>query len=381
MLDSAMKDQALSRRLLEWLMVLYYPVVGAVCAASVLVAVLAIIGASQAPRGLNYLLIFLAVVAALTALDVVLACRVFLGTVPEYRDELEIHPPPQWVDGLTRLTAEVARRRNLPVPDEIRLHAADIAHVYETREGRKVLVVGGPAIAMLTIRSLAGVIAHELGHFAAGDTALLREGRTRRMSMGVLVASFEERPASVLNPLTWIIRGYHFLYAVAFSLNSRDQEYAADRHEAQLVGPDTAATTSVLISALEALPWANLFSIAESSSEMRIPLEQIYSEQAKRSKQLSASQWEDACRKALKAKTDLFDSHPCLRERLHAIGVSSQRAMEIARTLEQTGKPATALFVNWSVVEKLLTERVVARVREVTQFRRAVAALVLGKPE
>jgi hypothetical protein len=55
--------------------------------------------------------------------------------------------------------------------------------------------------------------------------------------------------------------------------------------------------------------------------------------------------------------------------------------MEIARTLEQTGKPATALFVNWSVVEKLLTERVVARVREVTQFRRAVAALVLGKPE
>jgi hypothetical protein len=113
---------------------------------------------------------------------------------------------------------------------------------------------------------------------------------------------------------------------------------------------------------------------------LRIPLEQIYSEQAKRANQLSASQWEDACRKALKAKTDLFDSHPCLRERLQAVGVSPQRAMEIARSLEQTGKPATALFANWSVVEKLLTERVLTRVREIQSVRRAVAALVLGRP-
>jgi Zn-dependent protease with chaperone function len=375
-----MKDQTFSRRLLTSLMALYYPMIAGVCIFSLVMAIAALVGAFYAPRGLNYLLILLAGLAGLTALDVVLACRLFLAPLPEYRDELEIHPPPQWVDGLTRLTAEVARRRNLPVPDEIRLHAADIAHVYENSQGKKVLVVGGPAIAMLTIRSLAGIIAHELGHFAAGDTTLLRQGRMRRMSMGLLVATFEERPASLLNPLTWVIRGYHFLYAVAFFLNSRDQEFAADRHEADLVGPETAATTSVLISALEELPWANLFAIAESSGELRIPLEQIYSEQAKRAKQLSASQWEDACRKALKAKTDLFDSHPCLRERLQAVGVSPQRAMEIARSLEQTGKPATALFANWSVVEKLLTERVLTRVREIQSVRRAVAALVLGRP-
>jgi len=40
-------------------------------------------------------------------------------------------------------------------------------------------IIGGVAVATFTQKALAGIIAHELAHFAAGDTRLARQGAKR----------------------------------------------------------------------------------------------------------------------------------------------------------------------------------------------------------
>jgi hypothetical protein len=42
--------------------------------------------------------------------------------------------------------------------------------------------------------------------------------------IGLLEQCFRERPASMLNPLVWLIRLYHLLFELAWAAHSRQQE-------------------------------------------------------------------------------------------------------------------------------------------------------------
>src|SRR5580765_3441650 len=72
---------------------------------------------------------------------------------------------------LHEFAVEIARRWDMPRPDEVRLSAISDAHVYETKKGKRILVLGGLPIAALSQNALGAIIAHELAHFEAGDTA------------------------------------------------------------------------------------------------------------------------------------------------------------------------------------------------------------------
>ena len=69
----------------------------------------------------------------------------------------------------------------------------------------------------------------------------------------------------------------------------------------------------------------------------------------------------------------MFDSHPCLKERLKAIGVSPRKALDMA--VPSAEPPARALFANWELVEKLLTEKIIAIYREVHQHKMELAQI------
>lgn len=54
------------------------------------------------------------------------------------------------------------------------------------------------------------------------------------------------------NPLTWVLRIYHWTYIVVWFASLRRAEQAADQHEIELVGRNHAAATLVLVHVLGA---------------------------------------------------------------------------------------------------------------------------------
>src|SRR5262249_12827240 len=247
------------------------------------------------------------------------------------------------------LVGEVAAERGLPEPDEIRLGAGTVAHVYENHKGKMILVVGGLSVAAFTRKALAGVVAHELGHFGAGDTRLLRQALACNGYMAVLQAYCAAYTIAYANPLVWFILLYHFVYRVVWAAHSRQQEFAADRHEVELNGPEEAAASLVLTEVPERLPWVRLMTVVEMAVRNGEPASRVFAEQVRLTQSASRSEWEDPVRKALKERTGLFDSHPCLKERLQAMGVPAKEALQLA--LDRSSPPARGLIDDWNRVE------------------------------
>jgi Zn-dependent protease with chaperone function len=296
-----------------------------------------------------------------TVIHVLAGLRV-LFRKPDDKDELEFELPAQWQEGLADLVGRVAAERDLPPPDVIRLHAADVAHVFEDRRGRTVLVVGGLAVAALSQRALGGIIAHELGHVGGGDTSLSRAAHRWHQVMMQLERQFWGRSWYRWNPLAWVVRLYHRLYVLLWFANMRAAEYAADSFEVEHVGKEKAAAALALITALHHMEWAQLGNVAEACVEANERLEDIFAEQVRRVRSAGVADWEKALRRALRESTHWDSTHPCLKDRLKALRVSPKKALRLAMDL--SGEPATALFANWPVVEKFLTERIINIVRE-----------------
>lgn len=270
-------------------------------------------------------------------------------------DEFEIELPDKWQRGLAKLVDQVATERSLDPPDVIRLHAQSLAHVYMNSEGQSILVIGGTLIAVLPQRALAGVIAHELAHFTAGDVKRSRMARHWHRVMANLEVRFLSQNWAVWSPLVWSIRLYHLVYFLLFFASQRREEFLADSHYVDQVGEEEAATTLVLINVLEHMPWTNLANMAENFAMANQRVEHFFTEQVRSLRAASKSDWDDALRKALREPTQWHSTHPALKDRLKPLGVKARDVLPSARRL--TGEPATALFANWPLVEKYLSKK------------------------
>jgi Zn-dependent protease with chaperone function len=297
---------------------------------------------------------------------------------PSLDDDSEMRIPRKKLQGLYELTTEVARQRRLPAPQEIRLAADTVAHVYEDDEGNNILVIGGIALRAFTQEALAGVIAHELGHFAAGDTRLGRRSARRLALMALLDERFSELGGTSLNPLVWLIQMYHGFYQLVRAAAARRAEYAADRHDAAQVGAALAAATLLRLTVTERLPWLRLSSIASACAATQQPLELIFEEQERRGRSITSTEWDEASHKELERVTGWYDSHPALRDRLAALGVTPQKALQLAFT--QSGPPARDLVPEWKSIEKKMTELLMARAQEDHAAKRELAQIILGRP-
>lgn len=294
-------------------------------------------------------------------------------------DSQELRPSPRVMKGLLRLVRQVARKQSLPIPDEVRLHATSTAHVYEekTQNGyAKILVIGAPALASLDRKALAGVVAHELGHFAGGDTKLLRRtARWHRTMMHVEYALMQ----MPWNPLGWMIRLYHWLFKAAWAKEQRKREVLADEHEVEVVGAKQAAQTLIAISTINEMPWSRLSSVAEWFAVMRTRDASIFREQVRRARQTTSAQWQDACRRALKQKTKSFDSHPCLRDRLRAIGISPKQAIALAGKLRHDQSDPADYIDDWDEIDNAISAFFIDLVQQNQQAKRDMAAVILGR--
>jgi hypothetical protein len=145
----------------------------------------------------------------------------------------------------------------------------------------------------------------------------------------------------------------------------------------ELNGPKEAAASLVLCE-VPGLPWARLMTVVEMCVSTGEPVSRVFAEQVRLTRTASRSEWEDAVRKALKETTGLFDSHPCLKERLKAMGVSAKEALRLA--LDTASPPARELIDDWDRVEAELSDLLVAPYREYWLLKREVAQIMLGRP-
>lgn len=378
-----MNAQQSTRNSLTLLIALYFPLLVLVCGLMAVVAALLFMTAANVGRystGLAVVVALPAVFLGLTVFHALAALATSALATPGDKDKDELQLPREWLTGLFQLTADVARQRDLPMPDDIRLHPGTVAHIYEDRAQRAILVIGGLSLVIFSQEALAGIIAHELGHYAAGDLQFARRSMRWHLLIQRLEMAFARQPGTSLNPLIWLVRGYHVLLQRAWAADRRQSEFAADRHEVALIGKKASARTSILLSAIDCLPWSRLSSIAESFVVQNERLDQIFAEQARRARATTPEEWQDACRKALSQKTEALDSHPCLRERLKAIGVTRRKALDLALDLNLAGPPGRELVPQWEAIEKKLTDQIVSVYREVYWAKRELAQIFSGRP-
>ncbi len=203
--------------------------------------------------------------------------------------------------------------------------------------GQLRLTVGLPLLLGLTKRQLAGVLAHEFGHFT--QKAALRSGAALRIVNAWLYRVAKERDAwderllrwseTDLAWLVWIARLLVWLtrrlllglmwasHALSCAL-MRQMEYDADRHEARLAGAATFAATSRRLRELGAACRGALFDLQQAWVERRLGddfpglvlanVPQIPAEVRRLVEEHAAS-----------ARTGWFDTHPADAARLATV--------------------------------------------------------------
>lgn len=314
----------------------------------------------------------------LTALQLVRVVPIWFAA-PGGPAGMELLLPPAFLEPFYRFIADIVRERKLPMPHQVRLSPDTAAYVYQDAAGERILVLGGLLISSFTQTAVAGVVAHELGHFAAGDTNITRRAGQRGQTMDYLEFYCRGRASMYFNPIIWLVRLYHLAFQLAFLEHSRQQEFAADQQSLRQVGHEEAAATLLFLQALECLPVLRLVSIAKDFAARREPLAGIFVEQQRRAAGLDRADWDDACRKALKKKTTRWDSHPALRDRLKALGVKSKQAAPLL-VAKQSGPPARELFPAWDQLEKIMSEQWLNAVRIEQQLKQELAQIIVGRP-
>jgi len=237
------------------------------------------------------------------------------------------------------LVRSVAAAVGAPAPDRIdvdcQVNASAGRHRHENRK-QLVLTVGLPLVAGLTLRELAGVLAHEFGHFGQGAGMRL-SGRIRQMNFwfarlvyerdsfdqALAEARAEENAVALVAAMgtlgVWIGRGVlwllmHVGHAIS-CIFMRQMEFDADRYEIALAGSVGFAGTARKLAVLNYATELAFGELHEAWREGRLgdDLPQLIASKSEALPQETRAAVEQH---ALAARTGLFDTHPSDRERI-----------------------------------------------------------------
>lgn len=265
---------------------------------------------------------------------------------PELRREEHPH--------LHAVLDEVAAAAGEPPADDVYLDLPVNASVLEHR-GRRAMLLGLPLLATLDDQELRAVVAHEYGHYAGGDTRFSTWiWRTRVAVLKTVQSLAESESWFRRNLVRWPFQGYALLFLRITNAISRRAEFAADSLSARVTSPE--ATGSAL-RRIEALApafdgyWAS--DVAPMlEEERRPPIAAGFAAMAAHTE--FAATLDDVVRSDIEAREpDPYASHPTLRQRLEALGVSVDDAAP-----EPVAHPASEMLEDLPGLERqLLTER------------------------
>jgi Zn-dependent protease with chaperone function len=181
--------------------------------------------------------------ARLIAFCIAGAVSVLWAIVPR-RDRFEAPGPrvtAQDQPELFRLIADVAQATSQAMPDDVYL-LNDVNAFVAERGGimgigaRRIMGLGLPLMQALTVDELKGVVAHEFGHYHAGDVALGPWIHRTRLAIGRTIAQLSR------SVLRFIFIGFATLFLRVTHAVSRRQEFIADEVAASVVGSQAMAS-------------------------------------------------------------------------------------------------------------------------------------------
>jgi heat shock protein HtpX len=230
---------------------------------------------------------------------------------------------PQLLDLVGHVAGAVAH----PMPDATYLAPDVNAAVLETGRlrRRRTLILGLPLLEVLTVEQLRAVLAHEFGHYVAGDTRIGRVTYRTRETVLRTVASLRWSDDGDDGWLLKVVRAPFEWYARLFlritSAISRSQELAADALAAGVAGTDAhigaLRRTAACEPAFDAY-WHDEVLPAVIRG-LRPPLGAGFRTFLSTAR-IDAAVAEELNRALEQDAHDPYDSHPTLRQRLEALG-------------------------------------------------------------
>lgn len=226
---------------------------------------------------------------------------------------------PQDHPSLFKLIGDVAGRAGQSVPAEVYL-VPDVNAFVAERGGllgigsRRVMGIGLPLLEALNVSQFQGVVAHEFGHFHGGDTKLGRWVYKTHSALIRTLVSLQE--SFIQKPFVW----YAKLFLRITNAISRQQEYAADAYAVEIAGRKAYAEglrkVHGFAPAYDAF-WRNeMAPVLGSGFQTGIAAGfgrfVAQPEIGKQIEQLVATQEREE-------KTDVYDTHPALTDRLAAL--------------------------------------------------------------
>lgn len=225
--------------------------------------------------------------------------------------------------------------------------APELEHI----EGRT-LYVSLPLMRTLSRDELSAVLAHELGHFAAGDTSLSRELNTRYKRFDVYLANM-----SMTFGVASCLHAFRALFSLISQKHSRVAEFAADKAAADTISANDIANALLKIAAYStyrAETEVQLFEAMRQADELNIAL---------RVDEGFAPFLQSTQRRASLLEDQIphpFDSHPPLSDRFEKLNIEppdDQRCMSLAQPPEGTwyetiATAAAAEGVLWGAYEQ-----------------------------
>ncbi|CAM3883072.1 M48 family metallopeptidase [Mesobacillus thioparans] len=229
----------------------------------------------------------------------------------------------EMIDSL-RLKMNTSPIDEIVLDSEFNASVAQISSYGFIGKKRNVLVIGIPLLSTLSREQFTAVLAHELAHISNSDTAMGARIYRLRMSWGRLMHSLEENEQFG----TFIFRKFFQWYyprfdAYTFAM-ARQEEYDADRSAASVTSQQAMGKALAVISVAAPYYYRDFYSelFEECAKTNSVP--QPYSNFAEKYRSLSEQKASQYYSEQLEAESYVTDTHPCLKDRLSALGAEAR---------------------------------------------------------
>lgn len=211
------------------------------------------------------------------------------------------------------------------------------------------LLLGLPLMQALSLEQFKAVLAHELGHLSGNHSrfaAWIYRIRKTWLQIYERLGQRKQLQADIL--FNWFLGWYWpFFNAYSFTL-ARMNEYEADRCSAKLAGANNAAAALINVEIkarfLSSCFWVNIHQQAADQPE---PPNNTYSLMLSTlSGPIAEDQTQAWLQNALTQQTDYVDTHPCLSDRLSALGYSTVQSSTLPQLSERQTSAAEHLLGN-----------------------------------
>ncbi|MEH7012369.1 M48 family metallopeptidase [Neobacillus niacini] len=186
---------------------------------------------------------------------------------------------------------------------------------------QNILLIGVPLLSSLTREQFTSVLAHELAHISHSDTAFGAMIYRVRRTWAQLMNSLETNEQFGTFLFRKFIKWFYPRFSAYTFVMARQQEYAADAAAAKVTSPeavrDSLCTIYVRGQYFDRDFFDDLFD--ECSKTNKVP--KPYSHFFRYAQKLNDSVLDAYLNEELAIESGVFDTHPCLLDRLKAVGM------------------------------------------------------------